>query len=111
MKESDFTTMASTPHLYDPMEEKMGVLLDEEQSIRRNGPPGHKTFVPLAILLFMGLLGLVSVVKPNIPQLNAFSIEHVDEKTFHTPRQAALGDQYLLGVGKADITGFVHHHF
>ena len=103
--------MASTPHLYDPIEEKVDVSLDEEQSIRRSGPPGHKTIVPIVVLLFVGLLGLLSVLKLNVPLLNAFSIAHVDEKTFYTPRQASQGDQYLLGVGKADITGFVQPHY
>jgi hypothetical protein len=108
---SDFATMAFTPRSYNPTEEKVGVSLDEEQTIRRTGPPGYKTFVSVVVLLFVGLLGLLSVVKLNIPLLNAFSIEHVDEKTSYTPRQATPGDLYLLGVGKADITGFVHHHF
>ena len=103
--------MTFIPHLYDPVEEKVDVSLDEEQSTRRSGPPWRKTLVPLVILLFVVLLGLISVVKLNIPQLNAFSIGHVDEKTFYTPRQATQGDQYLLGVGKADITGFVCNHY
>jgi len=102
--------MASTLHLYDPVEEKEDVSANEEQAIRRTGPPGHKTFIFIVVLLSIGLLGLLSVVKLNISLLKAFSIEHVDEKTSYTPRQATLGDQYLLGVGKADITGFVHHH-
>jgi hypothetical protein len=102
--------MASIPHLYDPIEEKVDVLLDEEHTIRRTEPPRHKTFIYIVILLLVGLLGLLSVVKLNIPLLKAFSIEHVDEKTSYTPRQATLGDQYLLGIGKADITGFVYHH-
>lgn len=102
--------MASTPHLYNPTEEKVDVSLDEEQTTRRTEPPRHKRFVSVVVLLFVGLLGLLSVIKLNIPLLNAFSIERVDEKTSYTPRQATPGDLYLLGVGKADITGFVHRH-
>jgi len=102
--------MDFTPHSYNPTGEKVDVSLDEEQTFGRTGRPGHKTFVSIVVLLFVGLLGLISVVKLNIPLSNAFSIGHVDEETFYTPRQATRGDLYLLGVGKADITGCVYHH-
>jgi hypothetical protein len=102
--------MASSAYLDNPPEEKVDVSLEEEQTTRRTGRSRHKTFISIVALLFAGLLGLLSVLKFNVPLLNAFSVAHVDEKTFYTPRQAKQGDQYLLGVGKADITGFVKLH-
>jgi hypothetical protein len=102
--------MNSSPYLYIPAEEKADVSLDEEQRIKRIALPGHKISISIFALLFVGLLVLLGIIKLNIPLSNAVSIKHVDEKTYYTPREATPGDLYLLGVGKADITGFVHQY-
>jgi hypothetical protein len=99
------------PHLCIPAEESVDAFHHEKQASKRAASLAHKISTFIAVILCIGFLGVLSVADLNIPLLDGVILkQHVDEKTFYSPRGNSQGDQYLLGVGKADITGFVHHH-
>lgn len=102
--------MYSHPHLYIPAEGCEDALQQKMRASKRTASSAHRISIFITVILFIGVLGVLSFVDLNIPLLDAVFVGHnVDEKTFHTPRENSQGDLYLLGVGKADITGFVYH--
>ncbi len=104
--------MNLNPYLSIPAEENVHVSLPEEKLSKRTASSARRAFIFIAAILFIGLLGLLSVVDLKILFLDAVSTEkNVHEKTFYDPRGTTQGDLYLLGVGKADITGFVDRHY
>jgi hypothetical protein len=89
--------------------EKGDGLIEEDETGRMTRSTRTKKSLFIALITFATVLGVISISKPSTPLLNAFSItKYGGEKTSYIPRHPMLGDQYLLGVGKADITGFVH---
>lgn len=100
--------MDSSSSLWLPTEEKMDESIEAERmggKARRRRP---KTSILIALIVFAGILGVMRFAKLSTPLLSTFSTKkHIGEETPYSLRGTSQGDQYLLGVGKADITGFV----
>lgn len=106
--------MSSSLNSWFAAEEKVDASPAEEEMEmdRWVTPRRHKTSLLVILLIFGGLLSIISIAKLRISLLGDFSMkenEYLGEKTSYIPRGPTHGDQYLLGVGKADITGFVRH--
>lgn len=62
-------------------------------------------WVILCLTIMVSAIGL-AVTKPWVPESSSLMNEYAESSFVHASR--ATGDQYSIGVGKADITGFVH---
>jgi neutral ceramidase len=61
--------------------------------------------VPIFILALLALAQLSLASPQNRFAARSERLEHEDDPFLSKPRAAAAGDKYLIGVGKADITG------
>src|SRR5690349_8758344 len=78
----------------------------------RRGVPAPKralvatvSAVSLFILALFALAQLSSAPAEGRLSSRFQNLEHADNPFLSKPRAAAAGDKYLIGVGKADITG------
>jgi hypothetical protein len=97
--------MSSSAYSDLAFEEKANLLETEEfLNTRRSSSRWRTTFIATLVLLLV--VGMLSVAKLGTSFGNAISTNE-DEGTekSNIPRVPAAGNQYLLGVGKADITG------
>ncbi|CAJ2505451.1 Uu.00g128450.m01.CDS01 [Anthostomella pinea] len=96
------------------VQEKSGVdsslahtLAMAHQSPQSSPAPPRSAFALFSIVLFM-ILGLFAVSKLNTSGArHGFNFQHTNRINAQTEKSRAegTGDQYLIGVGKADITG------
>lgn len=97
--------MSSSAYSDLAFEEKANLLETEEGlNTRRSSPRWRTGFIAALVLLLV--VGILSVAKLGTSLGSAIAVNE-DESTERSniPRVPAAGTQYLLGVGKADITG------
>jgi len=85
---------------------------DEKQAVGQEVTPVHakssrwskKSIALIAVLLFLfSILAVLAAANMWTPPRTEESVESSEE--FHDYLARANGDQYLLGVGKGDVTG------
>lgn len=84
--------------------------ISDEETVEAERPRRNRTF--LVIFLWSSLISLLflSLLMLGPYFLNVVVIHNGSgAETPFTARAPTTGNQYLLGVGKADITGFVHY--
>ena len=95
----------SSPYSDFASDEKANLLeIEDDLDAPKSSRQWRTPFIAALVLLL--LLGLLSAVKLGTSLGNAISAKEDDgTERSNIPRVPAAGAQYLLGVGKADITG------
>jgi hypothetical protein len=90
--------------------EKANIASVEE--VASSSPPWKKPFLIVAGLISLFLLAFLVVAEVGTNVTLSTSTDNVFvQKEKLLPKAANSGDQYLIGVGKADITGLVYPIF
>jgi hypothetical protein len=97
--------MSSSAYSDLDFEEKANLLETEEVlKTRRSSSRWRTSFIAALVLLLV--VGILSAAKLGTSLGNAISTNGDESaENSNIPRVPAAGNQYLLGVGKADITG------
>jgi hypothetical protein len=96
----------SSPHYTAlPSGEKTDLVSADE--VVPPSPAWKKLFLIVAGLVLLFLLASLVVTDVSSNVIPSTPIENVSMHGRLLPKAAITGDQYLLGVGKADITGLV----
>lgn len=101
--------MSSSIYSHIPTEEKDDVLEVVVSNERRNTRRPMIIIVSAFALVLVALGILVGLFNHGEPKITGHPEIPIDfpGKLFHEDVRATSGDLYLLGVGKADITGYV----